>query len=286
MRLYLAATHLGNWGKSALRQLAPELANHRIGLLDSFWTLKADALQAALSDHWTDQLDRVMDSGAHTFQQPQKLITRTAIDQMVNAYLEYALQARSRFRWFAELDVEATYGMTWVDGIATRMLESGLPTCRVWHRNRGMEAWKAHCKASEYVGLSLIDKGDNFDHLIALCKYAYQQGCKVHAFAATDFRRLLKLPVYSVDSTSWMLLGRYGIVWNFDPTRALSTIKVKQLEKAITLDTGAAAIALGGRPGTYTQAEIELLPYTMKALSELCDFITEHWRKRGVVYDD
>lgn len=39
---------------------------------------------------------------------------------------------------------------------------------------------------------------------------------KIHGFGLTTFDLMLRYPWYSVDSTSWVLAGRYGLIWYVD----------------------------------------------------------------------
>lgn len=175
-----------------------------------------------------------IDSGAHTYQNDAKYL-EYSVEQWeahLVKYLNWAKENKDYISAIVNFDFENLVGGEVVKSWNQKffepfMLETGIPVCFVWHQNSAVP-WDYYCKRYPYVGFSSVNtegKNIEFKEYVAKIKVAQKHGSVVHGFGMTRTSLLPKLPFYTVDSTSWKVGLRYGLlsVWTGK--------KVKQYKK-------------------------------------------------------
>lgn len=101
------------------------------------------------------------------------------------------------------------------------MVNKGLNPLPVWHSNDDVKYLKYYLKRCDYIAIgavSTMSGNDNMYHLVNRIFRDYlidKDGMpiiKVHGFGVTSWKILRSFPWYSVDSTSWVMFSRYGII--------------------------------------------------------------------------
>jgi len=173
----------------------------------------------------------LIDSGAHTFFSEEGIGHGVAVmkqsksnlnyDGYVKEYINWIIEVKDYVDYFVELDIGELVDYKKVVEWRKQLIETGATIIPVWH-NKGIpnkeKEWEKMCKEFDYVGIegSLPD-GTYISKLNVAKKY----GTKVHGFAMTKEKQMLKIPFYSVDSTSWLSGGRFGITYIFTGNKML-----------------------------------------------------------------
>lgn len=156
--------------------------------------------------------EMLIDSGAHSFQKGKKVDW----EKYTREYAEFIKKYDcDKILGYFEMDVDNIIGYDKVLQLR-KILTSVTPKIiPVWHKNRGLEDFKAMCK--EYKGRIVAitgfkdeDISDDQYHLFV--KYAHDCGCKIHGLGMTRRRILDKVPFDFTDSASWKLCSSYGKV--------------------------------------------------------------------------
>lgn len=161
-----------------------------------------------------NNMEVLLDSGAHTLQKGVKVDYETFVDnyiKFINKYSKY-------IDYFVELDIENVIGLNKVEEWREKIQkQTKREPIIVWHRERGWNYWKQMCKQYSYIGFSgfvtINGKPEVPDKYIPIfLKEAKKHNTKVHGFGFTK-PSLFKYPFYSVDSTSWLVGARYGYIY-------------------------------------------------------------------------
>lgn len=160
--------------------------------------------------------DFMLDSGAFTFMQNSK----TAVDW--DAYIERyaAFIRRKNIDKFFELDIDSVVGYDQVKKYRKRLEKlSGKQCIPVWHKNRGMDDFKSMCDEYDYVAIGGIVskeiKPNQYKVFPLMINEAHKRGAKIHGLGFTQLSWLSKCNFDSVDSTSWLSAGRFGVLYKF-----------------------------------------------------------------------
>jgi hypothetical protein len=167
-------------------------------------------------------VDLFLDSGAFS-----AWSQKVEID--IKDYIEYVKENKDYIVSYANLDVIGSAEETWENQMI--MEESGLKPIPIYHFKED-EKWLRKYLERDYEhiafgGLVTDERSElhqwlsrMFDKYICNTPDRKPQ-YKVHGFGMTSLKIMLKYPWFSVDSTSWVLTGRFGSV--FVPRKA-STI--------------------------------------------------------------
>lgn len=144
----------------------------------------------------------------------------------VEEYAKYILKNKDIIHLAANLDdLHKRESLTWANQKALESLIAPMPVLPVFH-TREDPAWlKKYMDAGyDYIALGgmvpeskqwlrswLDDVWGNY-----LVDARGRPRIKVHGFGLTTFDLMLRYPWFSVDSTSWVLAGRYGLIWYVD----------------------------------------------------------------------
>lgn len=205
MNIYLAGT---------IAYIPPELYKG-VNRLDSFYYCRRigkEEMQSAKSF--------ILDSGAFTFRQASRA-------KGINWY-EYTEQyanfvKENKIEKYFELDIDSLVGYEEVLKIR-KFLESkaGRQSIPVWHLSRGKDEFLKMCDEYPYVaiggiaGMSAMKTRQVMQKLMPyLIREAHVRGAKIHGLGYTDLKGLRKHHFDSVDSTSWLSSGKYGILYEF-----------------------------------------------------------------------
>lgn len=151
----------------------------------------------------------------------------------IDAYAEYAIKHKEAWHIVANLDVipgkwgvdptptelekSAEQGWENYRYLSQRLADTGLTLMHIYHQGEPIKWLKKLMDEMEYFGISpnnafgTTEKCEWLDSLMPLLTdHKGRPLRKFHSFGATAFRVMLGYPWYSIDSTSWVLAGRYG----------------------------------------------------------------------------
>ena len=211
MRVYLAAVEMYNLSGAKCVWRGP---TDDIYLLSSFWRHN----EFRRFGSYVYQEKHMLDSGAFTAINDKAGRYRTLDwDAYLTAYIAFVKQTKQRL--FFELDIDCVVGYAKVRDYTKRIEDSvGRQPIPVWHEERHLEGFLEMCERYKYVAVGSIVRGKlakNPRYLKWFIDRAHERGCQIHGLGFTDIRWLPKLPFDSVDSSSWLMVGKYGNVNRF-----------------------------------------------------------------------
>ena len=185
-------------------------------LLQSYWYIKRRG-----KDKIVERFDKVkknsllIDSGAHTFLTLAEYQDKTVDywEEYIKGYIAFVRKHREKVFACVEMDIDTLVGTEqvnkWREEYFHSLEEEGIPVIYVYHAEKGLEEWERMCKTYSYVGFSY----NEFEDAILIDKLfeiAMEYKTKVHGFAVSGYRELLKHEYYTSDSTSWITGAQYG----------------------------------------------------------------------------
>ena len=157
----------------------------------------------------------LLDSGAFTFMNNAK--TKVNWKEYIDKYIAFI--NKYDVKYFFELDVDVVLGYENVKKIRHYIeAKTGKKCIPVWHKSRGIDEFKKLVEEYEYISIGGIVTKEitkkEYPLMKRLVAYANRKGTKVHGlgFTASD---VSDYGFYSVDSTSWLSLGRFGQLYKF-----------------------------------------------------------------------
>jgi len=212
------------------------------------------------------------DSGAATL---QKGITPKQFDDVVVAYGEFLKRYSKHFIGCAEMDIYNLFPKEKIQEVRRYLEQFCNNLIPVWHVNMGLKDWKAFLDNYSYVAVG-ITKLVKEPVLFRLVRLAYEAGVKVHGFAVTTNEKMINIPFFSVDSSTWINGDKYGEyqeyvngkVMKFKNVRAKENIKRRKIEH----------VNVFLKPSLKTERNL-------LAFQKLEKHVTKLWAKRGVVWD-
>jgi hypothetical protein len=211
-----------------------------------------------------NKVDLFLDSGAFS-----AWSQGTSID--IDKYIAFIQKYKSKLTVYANLDVIGDPVGTWKN---QKYMESkGLKPLPVFHTAFEDEKWlkKYIDKGYDYIALGGMAGGDiqsstiaaKLDYLFPkyLCDAKGIPNIKVHGFGITSIPLLIRYPWYSVDSTSWVLTGRFGGI--FIPKKKNGKYDYSVIPHKIDVSTRSSKVKEAGQHiTTLSSAERkELLSY-------------------------
>lgn len=208
MKLHIAATSATNLlpfiNGGGFDDLAP-----RANILESFLYI-ADWQKRNIHKFKSFMLD----SGAFTFAYGNGR-SLDDIDGYLASYIDFINE--NDIDLFFELDIDALVGYERVKQMRKRLeSETGKQCIPVWHVPRGWNEWLNLCDEYDYIALGGIVGGEWNDLrcIKAFTREAAKHGTKVHGLGYTR-KNLAELGFHSVDSSSWLMGNRTGLVYEF-----------------------------------------------------------------------
>lgn len=212
MKLMLASFDNGNiidW----------ELARNSKYILCSYFYLKSKSIKKQLIDliiERNDTRDFLLDSGAFTLFSSSSL--KVDFEKYLYEYIEFI--NKYDIHDFIELDIDAVVGYQEV--LKYRSIlekETGKKCVPVWHKSRGIEAYKEIVNDYDYICIGGLGnkeiKPNEYRKVKNMVNYANTKGTRVHGLAFTR-QDAYAYGFYSVDSSSWTMGERFGSAFLFD----------------------------------------------------------------------
>ena len=233
MRLYLAGFD------TASRYRYGELLFKSKYILVSFWyTRKVNKkifLDLIIKRNNEDRL--ILDSGAFTFLNSD---SKMNMDEYLDEYIKFI--NKYDIKRFAELDIDPIVGYEKTMLMRDRLeRETGKKCIPVWHKSRGIQAFKDDVEKYSYVAIGGIVtkeiKRNEFPIFKKLTRYAKARGVKVHGLGFTG-KDCYEYGFYSVDSTSWSSGMRYASTYKFigNELKMIKKPENTRLKDGVTID--------------------------------------------------
>jgi len=138
----------------------------------------------------------------------------------IDDYIDFIKQNEKYIEIYAGLDVIGDPEKTWEN--QQYMEERGLKPLITFHKGEDLKWLKKYLDCYDFIALGGIAGGDSVNvvrkHLDRcwgiICDTPDRMPrCKIHGFGMTSLQLMLRYPWYSVDSTSWVLTGRFGSIF-------------------------------------------------------------------------
>lgn len=226
----------------------------------------------------TPDVKILIDSGAHTFYSKIDEYSKkpdSFWDDYLQKYTEWVAENKDYITSCANLDIEGIVGIEKVDEWNKKYFapleEMGIDVCYIWHAVRGTNGWEDYCKKYKYVGLSTENDSLTTQHLSKMLTVSKRYNTRVHGMALTKTEVLVRVPFYSVDSTTWLVGQQYGELNWFDgrKMRRLSktewqrNYKTKLLREPFNADWDKLINGMGGRGDTYELLRLNVIAYKL-----------------------
>lgn len=234
----------------------------------------------------------VIDSGAHTFFAKKGIVALSNQQaknskapnpyEFASTYLKWAKANYSKLDYFVELDLQELCGyafVTYQREIAKKLgIYGKMITC--YHSCDSFDTYKKLIDDSQsrYIALEGLRLGaDNIDYY-KLVKYAYDNSCKVHGFAFTRQTLLKQFPFFSVDSSSWKMMARYGSFEHFNGKKLVSVTDKKQMVEI--------SRSINVLPSDRArESEVKKGLFAISEYNKLEELLTEYWKRRDIVWE-
>lgn len=159
-----------------------------------------------------------LDSGAYSAH------TR-GINIDIQDYIAFIKERIDLFDVYANLDVISINGSRSNRTTAERTLrnqrimeEAGLHPLPCFHYGEPYEYLQLYVEQYDYVGLGMATAVSRTIPFLTECFSKYicdrfgMPKVRVHGYGISSIETILKFPFYSIDSTTWMITGRYGSI--------------------------------------------------------------------------
>lgn len=210
MRLMLASFDTG------LKLSKEEMLRCKYVLVSYFYVSKnsnKDLLEVIDAKNSEDKF--LLDSGAFTLFTNTK--TKVDFDEYLDKYIAFI--NKHDIKRFIELDVDSVVGYPRVLQMRKRLeQETGKKCVPVWHKSRGMKAYKEIVRDYDYICIGGLGnreiKKKEYPQMKKMVQYANQNNVKVHGLAFTR-QDAYEYGFYSVDSSSWRMGVRFAQAHRF-----------------------------------------------------------------------
>lgn len=196
---------------------------------------KSTQLRKRLDKH--PDVKILIDSGAYTFISNINEYRDKPIsfwEKYIEDYIKWAREHKDIIFAIVELDIDDIVGTPkveeWREKYWEPLEKEGIKVCYVWHEIKGIKEWARMCKKYDYVGMSFASDSVSENTARKMMRTAEKYGAKVHGFATTSVDLLIKLPLYTMDSTTWLVGKQYGELNWFDG-RQMKRLKKEQWKK-------------------------------------------------------
>jgi len=287
MKVYLAATELG-------RLHTPHYADYThdlTGNINQFFSY-LNAKQVIQCAGTIPAKSRIVDSGAHSFFTASNIsgIAVTAKrkttaseldpDEYVKQYIKWVQDNYNNFDYFIELDIQDIVGYDKVKQWRKLFDKAGVAD-KIMYVYHSSNTWgefqeMVDTVKSRYIGIEGYRSNLPKLPYNRFIKYCYDRKVKIHGFAMIKRKDLLKYPFYSVDSSTWQGVHRFGKVIVFDKNRLVSiNNNDKLLLKKYKINVF----------DSYNQNEQgKKMRITLKSYLDFERFINQLWAKRGITW--
>ena len=223
-----------------------------------------------------------VDSGAHSlFKKYTKKDNQSQFDfsyyetdefwAYVDNYCAWLHENKDKIDLYVNLDVISNAELTWK--VQKYMESKNLNPLPVYHTGEDISWLKKYIENYEYFAIGglgqqmtksrwLMNSGDIVFDLV--CDSKGMPRNKVHGFAMTSPDLIVEFPFFSIDSTSWMQFGKYGII-----------ITPKKKNNHFVYDESPHIISVSARKKSRMKAEnfVHLSPEVQKQVHEYLESI-------------
>lgn len=187
-------------------------------LLQTFYSMNKSIINQI-----TDFIDRrgndnfILDSGAFSlFSGTYKNMNYNYLKKYIDNYCDFVI--KYKIQNFIEMDIDIMIGYETVKKInkyiGNKVGRNPLYVHHIDTRNED-DLIKA-CKENDYIFLGGIAKQHkSFEYLNDFVNYCFSYGSRTHLLGYTTFELDNFVKLYSIDSSSWTMGGRAGIIFNF-----------------------------------------------------------------------
>jgi hypothetical protein len=232
------------WKERALRNLldanpdiqifldsgAHSLLNAQVGLInqgadvetekseDGTYTLDPKEAEARLPINdrvHINERTRWMVQGTADFSFNENKDVRDYLDRYIEFIKEY--DAKGQLMGYVNLDIIYSAEESWKN--QQYMEKAGLRPIPVFHFGEDFKWWKRYVQEYDYIGIGGVAGGVTMQQFVRSLgdpafKYLWETDptTKVHGFAVTSNRLIVRYPFWSVDSTTWLKHAAYGHV--------------------------------------------------------------------------
>jgi hypothetical protein len=165
-----------------------------------------------------------VDSGGYS-------VRMRGLEICVEEYIDFLKRYRKLFHVYANLDTDSPEES---QKNLIKMEKAGLSPLPVWHINWGRKMLEQYVKKYNYIALGGIAGRRFSTKEIERITFAIQRlyrKTKFHLFGITISSVIRKTKPYSVDSTSWLSGGKYGMFFTFAKGRLISSRNFKKFKK-------------------------------------------------------
>lgn len=164
----------------------------------------------------------LLDSGAFT------LFSSGKTDVDFEGYLDKYIEFINKYdiKRFIELDIDVIIGYEEVLKMRKRLEdETGKKCVPVWHKSRGLEAYKEIVRDYDYICIGGLGnkeiKQNEYPQIKKMVQYANNHNTNVHGLAFTR-KDAHEYGFYSVDSSSWSMGVRFAQAHEFKDGKIIS----------------------------------------------------------------
>jgi len=148
---------------------------------------------------------------------------RPEADSFVRGLIDFVQEYKPYFDAYAELDVDAIFGYDTVLKWRKWWWEANLAPIVTIHSSQDRDqqfdtlAWAVRY-GDPYVGLEAGWRKENYSQWFTDFRAELEKDkIKVHGWAMTTIHHILRVPFYSVDSSTWTSGQRYGMTYVYQP---------------------------------------------------------------------
>ena len=232
-------------------------------------------------------IDLIIDSGAYTAWTKGEKIN---LDDYIKFCLEVKVRRKNKI-YFVNLDIiPGRFGFVpskrdieeasikgWENYV--KMKKAGLNVIHIFHQHEDFKWLDKLMKTKDnYIGISPANDISSKKRLAWLKKVfsIVKNKKKTHGFGVTDIKILKQIPFYSVDSSNWNTLARFGVAIYYSKLNTKS-ITYKNLEGALELGASQKSIR-------NTSQLRKCLPKIVDSSIRMEKDITKLWQKREIKF--
>jgi len=240
---------------------------------------------------------RVIDSGAFTFFASHNFVSSgiqrkrgkrdvPPIREYFVDYLAWLREHYNLFDYFIELDLQEIYGKEMVEGFRQAIRDAGLESKAIYVFHSG-DSWEElgrmiATSKSKYLGIQGFRLGEDPIDYMRACRMCYEGGVRLHGFAFTKSQILHQVPLFSVDSTTYAGVERYGVLAKFDG----HNLRIIHGQTATAEELQKIGVPLFVHPQLKGRRIMSLrLKHAELEYRKLQKFLTELWVSRGIVWE-
>ena len=217
MKVFLASLEMRLATPNKNRVYETILKNIRkVYVLASFFYIRRGKIRQEYTKFLPMFKDFMLDSGAFSVMVSGKRMPDW--NSYIEDYAEYVKE--NNIDKFLELDIDSVVGHDEVRKLRANLEKKAGKQCiPVWHRPRGKAEFLRLCDEYSYIAIGGVAlkyiRPDEYRYLPYLIDEAHKRECKIHALGFTSTKLLSQYHFDSVDSSSWSMGRRYGLLYRY-----------------------------------------------------------------------